>query len=596
MRRLGQILTLLVLLLLGVWLLARTGQPAQETGARQANLRRAYGPAAIGGSAGALQSGAEADPVFEPAEPALVDITAAPEPEAVAVDSQYDLWLRGEIDLDYEVSRISEVEMAERREASRARPPDANVQLAPQAPVLIPPRVQSQFDSLNASSSRYVPPDPEMALGPSHLLVAVNVYFAIYDKSGAELLRRLPASVFQQEPCTTNSALFDPNVLYDEEADRWILAYAVGPLTTTGGYCMLVSTSGNPQTTWYSYFFRVNSSSGWLDFPQAGVGDNHIFMSGNLFSNLSFVQAMLYAFPKDDLYAGRSVTLKARGFGSGTNYFAPQPLKLHGAAQRTWPGFGNQHFFLVDNSIWSYLTGQYQLRYTLVRWNPESGEFGVLKQHEFGTSGSHIFVPQLGGDPIEANDIRPLDFEYRNGYGWAAMTVGCNPGSGTVNCLRWAQFNLSTGELGPAGTGVFTSNGEHRFFGDLAVNHCGEMMIGYSKGSSATWPGIWYTGRGAGDAPGTLRSEQRLRAGEETYTSFERIDPGEARRWGDYTAMTIDPDGLRFWYIGEYSTSATAATDAANWGTYVGSFLLSADLGCSQPLLDQKLFLPALRQ
>ena len=38
-------------------------------------------------------------------------------------------------------------------------------------------------------------------------------------------------------------------------------------------------------------------------------------------------------------------------------------------------------------------------------------------------------------------------------------------------------------------------------------------------------------------------------------------------RWGDYTAMTIDPDGCTFWYTNEYYEST-----GLNWQTRIGSF------------------------
>jgi hypothetical protein len=594
MRRFSQLLTLLALLLAGIWLLSRPSQPAPETGARQDVLRRALGPAGTSYIQGDTPATGE-EFLPEPAEPRLVDFSAIPERTGADLTSQYELWLRGEIDLDREVSRISEAEMATRREASLARAPDTGVQLAPESPDLLVPQLQTHFASLSSIESRFVPPDPEMAAGRDHLIVTVNVYIAIYDKGGSRLLAREPALLFQQDECRTNGSLFDPNVLYDEEDDRWIIAYASGPVTTTGGYCMLVSTSGNPLGTWYSYFFRTNSSSGWLDFPHAGVGDNHIFMAGNRFtSSLFFDQAFLYAFPKSQLYAGQTVTWSSRGLGSTSgNYFSPQPLKLHGALQGTWPAFGNSHYFLVDDVKW--IGTQYELYYDLIRWNPVTNGLTVVKSDiYFGSSGAHLYVPQLNGDAIEANDVRPLDFEYRNGYGWLAITVGCNPGTGAVNCVRWAQIDLTTGNFGPAGTGLYTSNGVHRFFPDLAVNHCGDMVVGYSKGSASTWPSIWYTGRRQGDPEGQLRAEQMLRSGERVYTSFETVNLGQARRWGDYTGMTPDPDGIRFWYVGEYSSSSVA-TNNTNWGTYVASFTLSPNLSCLEPTWSHH-YLPAIHR
>jgi hypothetical protein len=570
MRRFSQLITVLALLLAGIWLLGRATQPAPETGQRQEALRRAFSPAGeSAGQTGVAPAGEAFAP--EPAVPILVDFSAPPDPASADLLSQEERWLRGEIDLDYEVSRISEAETDTRRTASLLRAVDDTVQLAPQATDLLAPQLHSNFTGPNATTSPFVPPDPEMAVGPNHLVVAVNVYIAIYNKSGTQLLARQPALLFQQSQCRTNSNLFDPNVLYDEEADRWMLAYAAGPATATGGYCMLVSTSGDPLGAWYSYFFQTNSSSGWLDFPHAGVGDNHIFVAGNRFTlSLNFDQAFLYAFPKSQLYAGQTVSWSSRGLKStSANYFSPQPLKLHGAAQGTWPAFGNSHYFLIDDVKWD--SPQYQLYYDLIMWNPVTSALTVVKNDiYFGSSGAHLYVPQLNGDPIESNDVRPLDFEYRNGYGWLAITVGCNPGTGAVNCVRWAQIDLTTGNFGPAGHGLYTSNGEHRFFPDLAVNHCGDMVVGYSKSSAATWPGISYTGRRQGDAANQLRSEQILRSGEQVYTSFETLSSIKpARRWGDYTGMSPDPDGIRFWYIGQYSMASGANT---NWATYIGSF------------------------
>ena len=149
------------------------------------------------------------------------------------------------------------------------------------------------------------------------------------------------------------------------------------------------------------------------------------------------------------------------------------------------------------------------------------------------------------------------------------MTIGCNPGSGTVNCVRWAQINPATATVLDAG--VYSSNGEYRQFPDLAVNHCDDMAIGYTKSSSSIFPSIFVTGRENTDPAGTLQAEVQLKAGEISYTSFETSAP---RRWGDYTEMTIDPDGLTFWYLGEYSKDT--GTTQGRWGTYIGSYSFSS--------------------
>jgi hypothetical protein len=50
-------------------------------------------------------------------------------------------------------------------------------------------------------------------------------------------------------------------------------------------------------------------------------------------------------------------------------------------------------------------------------------------------------------------------------------------------------------------------------------------------------------------------------------------------RWGDYTALTVDPaDDCTLWYVNEYYTAAGQASSTAGWQTRIGSFRLP---GCT---------------
>ena len=94
------------------------------------------------------------------------------------------------------------------------------------------------------------------------------------------------------------------------------------------------------------------------------------------------------------------------------------------------------------------------------------------------------------------------------------------------------------------------------------------MAVGYTKSSNSMFPSVWMTGRESGDAPGTLQSEVEIKAGEVPYDSFQRPGP---HRWGDYSGMTIDPDGQIFWYLGEYSKDISNF-NTTTWGNFIGSF------------------------
>jgi hypothetical protein len=98
--------------------------------------------------------------------------------------------------------------------------------------------------------------------------------------------------------------------------------------------------------------------------------------------------------------------------------------------------------------------------------------------------------------------------------------------------------------------------------GSVAMDKAGNIAMGYSASSSSIFPSIRYTGRLAGDPLGTMESEGSLQAGSGSQT-------GILRRWGDYSAISVDPsDDCTFYYTNEYLKSS----GSFNWSTWIGSF------------------------
>jgi hypothetical protein len=544
-----------VLLIAGIWLItASPAGPSQEDIVRQ----RAISALSPAGMRNVIVPEITTQEKALPTVVNLADIPAG----VYDPDNQYDRWLRGEIDLEGE-DILSDEEIAILQEEALKLAPDNSIQLASQGPGMRAPMANTGFDSIDftecCGGGGVAPPDPEIAAGPNHLIAVVNVAFEVYDKSGNSLAG--PTTFYSFFGALPNcGAAFDPNVLYDEKENRWM----IGVDADGTHYCAAVSQTGDPLGSWNIYAFQTGNSSQFFDYPHAGIGEDAIFVGANIFDG-SFLESRIYALEKAAMYAGDPAGILTQNLGRYED--TPQPMNAHGWNQGTWPS-DLKHYTLTEVRF----NGR---EHTLWVWDgPFSGPntfgfVGIINLNEATgvTAGYPVKVPQASGHPLKANDLRPLDFEYRNGFGWTTSTISCNPGVGLVNCLRWAQIDLSTGEIGPAGAGVYSSLGDYRFFPDLAVNSCNDMAIGYTKSSTSMWPSIWFTGRESADLPGALQAESELKAGEIEYTSFETVVP---RRWGDYTGMTIDPDGQTFWYIGEYSKDT--GTTAGRWGTYIGSF------------------------
>lgn len=422
------------------------------------------------------------------------------------------------------------------------------------------------FDSIDytecCGGSGNVPPDPELAAGPNHLIAVVNVAFEIYSNSGTSLVGPATiASFFASVPACTG--VFDPNVNYDEDADRFIM----GIDADGTNYCIAVSQTGNPAGLWNLYSFSTASGRDFFDYPHLGVGDDAIYLGANIFGVRRFKEGRIWAIDKNTMYAGGAAPAVV-SFSTGSDG-TPQPMNARGALQGTWP-IGAPHYILTDGQsfdgrnygVWSWsnpFNGGSPSKEGEVDLNAATGQ----------TAGSPIDQPQQSGGNIQGNDWRVQDAEYRDGYIWMSNAQACNPGGGTVNCARWAQIDPTGPSV--AAAGVVGSSGQYRSFPDLAVDACGNMMMGYSKTSSSLYPGVYAVGV---DNSGVLGTEILVKAGVISYTSFETSAP---RRWGDYTEMTIAPDGKTFWYLGEYSKNT--GTTNGRWGTYINSFTFNCDTG-----------------
>jgi hypothetical protein len=571
---------LLTALLLITIATLRYGNPShrQEPGAGLSVFPAA---ANSGQNASASPDGIPGDP-SEPVEPSSIDLADLPA-DLPRAENKYDLWLRGELGEGKE-GLIGEEERARLEEAALLLEPSPNIQNPATGTDSSGLEITVAFDGPDiddccGGGGGAVPPDPELAVGLDHVIAVVNYAFQIYDKTGVTLHGPTTfAALFSNVPgCTSGTLLFDPNVLYDEAADRYVLGIVGGG----DYYCLAASATSDPTGVWHRYRFPTTQlGGGSFDYPHAGVGRDAIYMGGNMFycSTCAFKDARIWAFDKWAIYAAQSAAWRERVLPDSDD--TPQPANLHGYAQDRWPS-DEPHYFITE-----YLyDGK---TYSVWAWNDPFGSNSLYTPGTFdlvSATGVSAGLPPPAPQPsypldtITANDWRPQDAEYRNGYIWTTNTIACNPGTGSVDCVRWAQVEPESATVVQAG--VIAGNGQYRLFGDLAVNHCNEMALGYTKTNpgdfASGFPGIWVAGRHEEDTANMLRSETPLKLSNVPYQAFD----SPPRRWGDYTGFTSDPDGLDVWYIGQYSKNADSPS--ARWGTFIGRFRFVPDVLSSPP-------------
>ena len=446
------------------------------------------------------------------------------------------------------------------------------------------PKIKSSFDAIGAENccndpvpfTATVPPDPDIAVGPDHVIVVVNVSFAIYDKGGNALLPPTPFSSFFAgvDPACGPGGPFDPDVVFDESTGQFIL----GVDGNGTDYCIAMTTGGDPLGEWNRFAFPADINGEFFDFPHMGVGVDAVYVGSNQFG-AGFAGGRVFAVNKDDLMSGDPLRVVQRlvpNFNS-----TPQPAQLHGVSRGNYPTEGPDYimteFFDGNNhSVWA--------------WNDPFGadEFTLLGDVDLATAsgvacdgGSCFPVPVVQKDstvPLAGNDWRGQETKYRDGKLWTAQTISCDPGTGVVNCVRWAQIDPSAVTPGSSTDGVLNAgvisaeDGNSRWFPSVDVDACGNMAVGYSISGPDIFPSVAVTGRKFNDRYGEVRNEFVTVNGTEPYRSFQ--NPAAPNRWGDYSGMAVDPDGGRFWYVGEYARASE--NPFANWATYVSEH----ELGC----------------
>ena len=105
--------------------------------------------------------------------------------------------------------------------------------------------------------------------------------------------------------------LYDPNVLYDSQADRFFLVVLHGSNSGISKVILSFSKSNDPMDGWWVYTLTGNplGTGNWFDYPKIGYSTNEVYVTGNLFTDSEvFSQAVLYQVSKAAGYAGGSLS------------------------------------------------------------------------------------------------------------------------------------------------------------------------------------------------------------------------------------------------------------------------------------------------
>lgn len=203
-----------------------------------------------------------------------------------------------------------------RREAMGRSRSNNKAEPTPQEQLL--PNMERGFEGLSGSGT---PNDNHVAVNNEGVVMSVlNTNIRVFNDTG-KLLKTWGLASFARNPNLNPEGTlpmldrpFDPRVLFDQEANRWIVVFMNGTLHSNSATIVGFSTSSDPLQPWNVYRLSGNplNDTTWSDYPIVALGSGDLFITLNQLKNNKgwqdgFVQSIIWQVNKSDGFEGRSL-------------------------------------------------------------------------------------------------------------------------------------------------------------------------------------------------------------------------------------------------------------------------------------------------
>jgi len=484
------------------------------------------------------------------------------------------------------------------REPARPKPPTDTPtggfkQTFPGPVLSAPTPTGVSWDGVGVGLAGFVPssnpPDTNGRVGAKQYVQWNNTSFAVFNKTTGALLYGPAAgnTLFQSlgGVCATHND-GDPVVAFDILAGRWILSqFVVGADPEFSHQCVAVSQTEDATGAYFLYDF-VTDPANFVDYPKIGVWPDGYYMSGHVFNSTgtAFLAGRIFVFEREKMLKG----LPARQLQADLKRYANKPQFgfLPSDLDNLTPPPAGEAAFVIGPHPTS--TNRLASARVAVTWGGAprirltesliAETWGIPPCVNDTDAGDHRDcvpepVPATPADYIDNLDFRLMyRLAYRNFGGSPVqeslvgnVTVkggNSNPNHGAI---RWYEFrNAGNSTTTPTvfQASTYDPDAAYRWLGSIAMDKDHNIALGYSKSSLSVKPSIFITGRLSTDAPNTLGTEAQVQAGI-------GVQQAGGNRWGDYSAMTLDPvDQCTFYYTNEYLKT----NGQFNWSTRIASY------------------------
>jgi len=401
------------------------------------------------------------------------------------------------------------------------KPLDVQAEVQPRAPViLVGPNIPGATDV-----DGLMPPDTHGAIGLDHFVEVTNSHIDIFLRSNPSQRTSISLAAFFGYRA---QLLFDPRVVYDSVWNRWIVtAPAFQQSSTVQFFFVAISTTSNPLGPYFIYPLNVTFAPGdFWDYPQLGFDQDAVIFTANIFGSTAFKGADMFAVAKARLYNGLGFAVPVF---TGLRATLAPPIVLD----------QNARTFLIAASGGSALS-----LYTLTNSSrPNAIQLAGPVNVAVPAYSAPPSAPQPGTDiRLDTLDGRFVNASTQTGdFLWQVHTVNLVG----YAAPKFYQINTATNALVQTAF-FFGTSTSYDFNASITANSANDIFVTWSMTDPArgTNAQVRFSGFDHNDG-----AKYDLGSGTAAFTSPTWFGGG---RWGDYSALTIDPRNTRrAWLVNE---------------------------------------------
>lgn len=439
--------------------------------------------------------------------------------------------------------------------------------------------------------SEFIPPDANGAIGPGRFVEFINGTVAVYNKTNGASVQRKSNLEFWADAgliIAQDNVTSDPRVIFDPAVQRWfavqvtVNSSAPDPTALANKFLVAVSTTSSPTGPWKGFSFQADPDNGFFaDFPTLGLDGDAVYISGDFYSAGETPEGPgLVSIPKADLLAATPTV-------ANMHWFGVMDYAVRGAVLQPAICFDGS----ATGSVLSIGDiGSDSSPHTNVVWfavQNAGGASPALSSSSFLNvlpyqvpDNADLDAPQFtalqpdGSTTLMANDARLSAKVYA--VGGVLYAVHNTLVNGRI-AIRWYRIRAADHVLIEQGT--IADPNLDLFFPSIAANQYGVVVIGCNGSGAATFVNSYaYVGE-TKNGTTTFGGGILLQAGAGSYHDIYEIiaqlleEPVVPSRWGDYSAMSVDPaDPTRFWTIQTYPSAVDPDT-GGTWSTQISEII-----------------------